>query len=177
MPSATKDCPPTACYDPPVTLSRVYIETTILSYLTSLPSRDLVRAARQQLTLEWWAQRNRFELMVSEAVLAEIARGDEQAAARRLAAAEGLPVLRATPEARELAYALIEETAMPAKAAIDAVHVALATVHGLNYLLTWNCTHIANAAMRERIEEVCRNHGFRPPVICTPEELTFEESS
>jgi hypothetical protein len=160
-----------------VALSRVYIETTILSYLTSLPSRDLIKAARQQLTLEWWAQRNRFEITLSEAVLAEIARGDSEAAARRLAAAEGLPVLRATSEARDLASALIEEMAMPARAAIDAVHVAIATVHGCNFLLTWNCTHIANAEMREGIESVCRNHGFRPPVICTPEELAYEDPS
>ena len=156
-------------------LPRVYIETTILSYLASQPSRDLVRAAHQHLTLEWWAQRDRFELLVSEAVLAEIARGDAQAAARRIAAAEGLAVLKATDEAKRLAFALIQETAMPPKAAIDAVHVSIATVHGLSFLLTWNCAHIANAAMRERIEEVCRKHGYRPPVICTPEELTVYE--
>ena len=113
--------------------------------------------------------------MVSEAVLREIARGDSQAAARRIAATEGMVVLKATPEAKDLAYAFLRESAIPPKAAMDAVHVAIATVHGVNYLLTWNCTHIANAAMRERLEEVCRNQGFKPPVICTPEELIAQE--
>jgi hypothetical protein len=156
---------------------RVYIETSVLSYLTSWPSRDLVRAAHQEVTIEWWAGRERFELFVSEAVLAEAGRGDPSAARQRLAAVEGLPALTATAEAQSLASALLRAAAMPAKAAIDAAHVAIATVHGMNFLLTWNCTHIANAVMRETIEGVCRRAGFRPPVICTPEELRQQEES
>ncbi|WP_044965720.1 type II toxin-antitoxin system VapC family toxin [Sorangium cellulosum] len=154
---------------------RVYIETSILSYLTARPSRDLVQAAHQQITIEWWAGRNRFELVVSEAVVAEASRGDPSAAARRLAAAEGLPVLSASIEAQAVARRLLEAAAMPRKAAIDAAHVAIAAVHGVNFLLTWNCTHLANAMMRRHIEAVCRESGFRPPIICTPEELAFEE--
>lgn len=156
---------------------RVYIETSVLSYLTSWPSRDLVKAAHQEVTIEWWAGRERFDLFVSEAVLGEISRGDPGAARLRLVAAEGLPALTATPEAQALAGALLRAAAMPAKAAIDAAHVAIATVHGMNFLLTWNCAHIANAVMRESIEEVCRRHGYRPPVICTPEELTLQEDT
>jgi predicted nucleic acid-binding protein len=156
---------------------RVYVQTSILSYLTALPSRDLVRAAHQQITLEWWEQRERFELFVSEAVLAESRRGDPAAANRRLAAAEGIEILNATQEAESLASALLRAAAMPAKAAIDAAHVALASVHGIDYLLTWNCTHIANAVTRLLIEAVCRGSGFQPPVICTPEELVAQEAT
>jgi hypothetical protein len=154
---------------------RVYIETTVLSYLTALPARDLVRAAHQQITLEWWAIRDAFELFVSDAVLAEARLGDQGAAARRLAAAQPLSVLAATDDAQHLANALLVAAAMPRKAAIDAVHVAIAAVNGMDFLLTWNCAHIANAAMRHRIESVCRNAGFEPPIICTPEELQPEE--
>jgi hypothetical protein len=156
---------------------RVYIETSVLSYLTAWPSRDLVQAAHQRVTSEWWTGRERFELFVSDAVLAEASRGDSDAARRRLAAAEGLPALIATAEAQSLANALLRAAAMPAKAAIDAAHVAIATVNGMNFLLTWNCTHIANAVMRETIEGVCRGAGYRPPVICTPEELVIQEDT
>jgi hypothetical protein len=154
---------------------RVYIETSVVSYLTALPSRDLVRAAHQQVTTEWWAKREGFALFVSDAVLTEVRRGDPAAAARRLSAVAGLQVLAATGEANELASALLTAAAMPRKAAIDAVHVAIATLNGMDFLLTWNCTHIANAVMRPRIETVCRDAGFEPPTICTPEELQLEE--
>lgn len=154
---------------------RVYIETTVLSYLTALPSRDLVRAAHQQVTVEWWSAREGFELFVSDAVLAEARVGDPAAAARRLAAAQSLSVLAATGDAQHLADALLAAATMPRKAAIDAVHVAIAAVNGMDFLLTWNCAHIANAVMRPRIESVCRSVGFEPPTICTPEELQLEE--
>lgn len=154
---------------------RVYVETSILSYLTAYPSRDLILAAHQQITVEWWRQRDRFDLFVSDAVLLEAARGDHAAAARRIAAAEGLAVLSATLEAQSLASALLQSTAMPRNAAIDAAHVALAAVHGADFLLTWNCTHIANAITRPLIERVCRTNGYQPPVICTPEELVHQE--
>ncbi len=157
---------------------RVYLETTVLSYLTALPSRDLVRAAHQQITAEWWTNREGFELFVSDAVLAEVRMGDDDAAARRLAATQGLQVLETTAQVQSLAEALLAAAALPRKAAIDAVHVAVAAVHvavaavnGMHYLLTWNCTHIANATMRPRIDAVCRDNGLEPPIICTPEEL------
>lgn len=154
---------------------RVYIETTVVSYLTALPTRDLVRAAHQQLTVEWWTGRDGFELFISDAVLAEARAGDPTAAARRLAALEGIPVLAATDDARALASALLSAAAMPPKAAVDAAHIAVAAINGLDFLLTWNYAHIANAAMRPRIERVCREAGFEPPTICTPEELRTEE--
>ena len=154
---------------------KVYVETTILSYLTALPSRDVVIAAHQQLTAEWWQRRDRFSLFVSDVVLMEAARGDSVAAARRLEAASGLDILSVTKEAEALASALLDASALPRTAAIDAVHVALAAAHGTDFLLTWNCAHIANAAVRPRIESVCVRHGMRPPVICTPEELAEQE--
>lgn len=156
---------------------RVYLETSVVSYLTALPSRDLIRAAHQQITLEWWAAKDTFELYVSEAVPAEARSGDPAAAARRLVALEGLPVLAATSEAESLAHAFVNAAIMPRKAAIDAVHVAVATVHGMDFLVTWNCTHIANATMRSRIQTVCRDNGFEPPTICTPEELSPQEET
>lgn len=113
----------------------------MLSYLTALPSRDLIRAARQQITVEWWAGREAFELFVSEAVLAEVRRGDADAATRRIAAAGGIPVLSTSPAAEQLAVALLSAAALPPKAAIDALHVASAAVHGMHFLLTWNCAH------------------------------------
>jgi hypothetical protein len=149
----------------------VYVETTVPSYLTAWPSRDLVRAGDQQVTRDWWARRSVYELRVSSLVLLECRAGDAEAAALRLAALDGIPVLAQTPEAEVLAETLLREVPLPARAAADALHVAVAAVNGVSYLVTWNCTHIANASLRPRIEEVCRRSGYEPPVICTPKEL------
>ena len=154
--------------------AKVFLETSVISYLTASPSRDIVSAAHQQITREWWNQRSRFDLFVSQAVLREAARGDTEAAARRLAAVKGIPVLAVTAEASELAEQFLRETVLPAKAAIDAIHIAVAVVSGMDYLLTWNCSHIANARIRIRIEETCEDVGLQAPVICTPEELMEE---
>ncbi len=143
----------------------------MVSYLTALPSRDLVQAAHQQITREWWERRSRFDLFVSEAVLEEAARGDAEAAARRLAALEGIPVLEVGAGVSGLADQLLRTSAIPA---IDAVHIAVAVANGMHYLLTWNCAHIANAALRGKIEDTCRGVGLVPPIICTPEELMEE---
>jgi predicted nucleic acid-binding protein len=156
-------------------VQRVYLETSVISYLTARPSRDLVVAGHQQLTRTWWDRRARFELFVSEAVLQETTRGDVAAAKQRAEALEGIPVLSAQPAAENLATSFIAAAALPEKAAIDAIHVALAAVHGMDFLLTWNCTHIANAVIRPQLEVLCWRSGFRPPVICTPFELLEEE--
>ncbi len=149
----------------------VYIETTIPSYLTAWPSRDLVRAAHQQITREWWDRRDGFVVYSSRLVVQESQAGDAQAAADRLTALGGIPLLEQRFDADELAEALMCGIPLPAKAAADAMHIAIAAVHGMQYLLTWNCTHIANVALRKQIEAVCRAAGFEPPLICTPEEL------
>src|SRR5947209_7105533 len=123
----------------------VYVETTVPSYLTAWPSRDLVWAAEQQLTRDWGARRSEYELRVSSLVLLECRAGDPDAAALRLAVLDGVPVLAQTPEVEALAAALLREVPLPARAGADALHIAVATVHGAGYLVTWNCTHIANA--------------------------------
>ena len=129
-------------------------------------------AAHQQLTVAWWdEQRTRYELFTSQVVLAEARAGDPEAAQRRLAVLERLPLLDVTDAAIALATMLITRQALPAQAAQDALHVAVACVHGMEYLLTWNCAHLANARLRSRIEQICRDAGYVPPIICTPEEL------
>jgi predicted nucleic acid-binding protein len=150
----------------------VYVETTVVSYLTARPSRDLVQRAHQRLTRKWWRTRRAdLELYVSPLVLQEAAGGQPARARHRVAALQDLPVLGPTPAAVELAAARVGKGPIPKKANVDAMHIAIASVHGIDYLLTWNCTHIANAAMRSQIESVCRSAGFEPPVLCTPEEL------
>lgn len=152
--------------------SKIYLETTIPSYLTSRPSRDLVTAAHQQITQEWRdTRRHAFDLFISQMVLDEAGAGDPEAAARRLAILTPLLLLNPREEEAELAQALIAQLPLPASAAADALHITIAVVNGMDYLLTWNCTHIANAALRSRIEAICRSKGFEVPIICTPEEL------
>lgn len=151
--------------------SRVYIETTVPSYLTAWPSRDLVRAAHQQITREWWSGRGGFDLYSSRLVVRECEAGDPMAAADRLAALAGIPLLEQTQDAAVLSEALLRDVPLPERASADALHIAVAAVHGIDYLLTWNCAHLANVTLRPRIEAVCRALGYEPPLICTPEEL------
>lgn len=148
-----------------------YVETTIPSYLTAWPSRDLVRAGEQQVTRDWWDRKDEYELRVSSLVLLECGAGDAVAAADRLAALDGVPVLAQTAEAEELAGDLLANVPLPPNAANDALHIAIAAVNGVAYLVTWNCKHIANATLRPQIEAICRRSGYEPPVICTPREL------
>jgi hypothetical protein len=153
----------------------VYLETSIVSYLTGRASRDVVIKAHQLVTRKWWnMQRLNFELFVSPLVLQEAATGDPTMAHRRLESVRGLPVLAVTPEATELAEQLVQKGLLPLKAEVDALHIGVAATHGIEYLLTWNCKHIANARMRSQIEWICRKLGYEPPVMCTPEELMEE---
>jgi hypothetical protein len=153
----------------------VYIETSIVSYLTARPSRDVVTLARQELTREWWNNRRaRHDLFTSDIVVGEANEGDDEAAQQRLDALQGIEELETTSEAEDLASALLEKGPLPEKAAVDALHIGIAATEGIDYLLTWNCTHIANAAMRKPIEEVCRTNGVEAPIMCTPEELMEE---
>ena len=153
-------------------LPKLYLETTIPSYLTARRSRDLRLAADQETTEEWWeTKRLEYELFVSEAVLDEAGDGDADFAARRLATLSGLPRLSVTREVGALVAQLLGEDIIPAKAAPDAVHLALSAAYGMDYLLTWNCKHIHNLKFERRIEAVCRTFGFICPIICTPAEL------
>lgn len=150
---------------------RVYLETTIPSYLTARPSQNVILLANQMATRDWWDQRVKLELYTSRLVLSECQAGDPEAASQRLAALEGIPLLPETVASADLADAIVRATALPTRALADAMHIAIAACHGIEFLLTWNCTHIANLALRSRIEEVCRAAGFEPPVIGTPTQL------
>jgi hypothetical protein len=151
---------------------RVYIETTVVSYLTARPNRDVVIAGHQQTTHEWWdTRRESYELCVSQLVRKEAGAGDPQAAQDRLDVLKTMTLLETSNEALDLAKELIQAGALPAKAADDAMHIAVAATNGVPYLLTWNCRHLANATMRPLIESVCAGKGLKAPIICTPEEL------
>ena len=151
---------------------KVYLETTIPSYLAAWPSRDLVTAAHQQVTHDWWETRRRdFDLFVSGVVIEEASAGDESAAARRLDVVANLPLLALTDEVTDFAEKLVKRGAILREKGEDALHVAVAVIHGMDYLLTWNLSHIAKAEARNRIEGICRSIGYEPPIICTPEEL------
>ena len=149
-----------------------YVETSVISYLAARPSRDVVVAAYQEVTRDWWRiAPSRFHLVASALVVSEARAGDADAARARLAALESLVLLDATFEAETLTAQLVDSGAVPPTAAEDAAHIAIATTNGVDYLVTWNFRHIANAAMRSRIEHVCRQAGYAPPVICAPNEL------
>ena len=149
-----------------------YVETSVVSYLTARPSRDVVIAAYQQITRERWrVAPDRFDLVALALVLAEAGAGDAKAAKARLDALGAVTLIEATPDAERLAQRLIDVAAMPRQAADDAAHIAIAVTNGIDFLVTWNFRHIANAAVRMRIERACRQAGFEPPVICTPNEL------
>lgn len=154
---------------------KVYLETSVISYLASWPSRDLIVAANQQLTQEWWQVRAQdFDLYISQLVIQEASAGDENAVQRRLETVESIPLLTLSEEVAAFAEALVTEGPMPREAVEDALHIAVATLNGMDYLVTWNFKHIANATMRYKIERVCRLAGYEPPIICTPQELLEE---
>ncbi|MEO8498549.1 MAG: type II toxin-antitoxin system VapC family toxin [Planctomycetota bacterium] len=153
-------------------MQSVYIETTIPSYLTAWPARNLIAAAHQAITREWWAlRRDTFQLFVSQLVITEASAGDPAAAQLRLDAVEGIPLLPSTDSVEWIANELERLGLVHANAAADAFHVAFASVHALDYLLTWNCRHIANAERLPAIEVFLRDNGFAIPNVCTPEEL------
>jgi hypothetical protein len=154
---------------------RLYLETTIPSYLTARPSRDLIVAGHQEITREWWENRAAtFRLYVSQLVIDEASAGDPAAARQRLKVLQKLPLLDITSETAELASSILAAGKIPRKAATDAAHIAIAAVHGMDFLVTWNCIHIANAAIAKALASICRQHGCECPVICTPEELMGE---
>jgi hypothetical protein len=156
---------------------RLYLETTIPSYLVARPSQDLRLAADQHATKEWWEKRrHHFDLFVSDLVLREARRGNAQFAAARLETLHDIPALAASPAAEELAERLLRDGVMPTTAADDAAHLGLAAAHSMDFLLTWNCRHINNRALGRRIERACIACGLACPVICTPTELMEEET-
>jgi predicted nucleic acid-binding protein len=150
----------------------VYIETTIPSYLVARPSRDVVLAGHQQITHEWWQNSTeRYELFISQYVIDEVSRGEQEMADNRLRVLRAIPILPSTHDVESLSRELIQRMNLPLKAQTDAYHIAIASVYGMDFLLTWNCTHINNMHMQRLIEITCQQAGYSPPVIGTPEEL------
>jgi hypothetical protein len=150
----------------------VYIETSILGYLTARPSRDLVVAANMEVTKDWWnVRRNDFQLYSSQAVAQETSQGDPEIAAQRLEILRNFSLLDLNQSVLSLAEQFLGRSNLPAKADVDAIHIAAATVHGMDYLLTWNCKHIANAQIQRKLAEISFDFGYELPILCTPYEL------
>jgi hypothetical protein len=155
---------------------KVYIETSVISYLTARPSKTILGAAHQQITLAWWETRSQYDLVISESVLRECGAGDPDAAKKRLTVLNDVPLILITEQALDIANSLVAKGIIPAKAAEDALHIAIATVNGVDYLLTWNCRHIANPEIQRGIAAHLEDIGLSLPFICTPEELLGEEN-
>ena len=150
-------------------METVYIETTIVSYLVARPSRDLVLAAHQQVTRDWWQnERGNYQCVVSTEVLREAAQGEAEMIRLRLEALEDAEIIRATPEIDALAGAFLDTGALPPSMRSDSVHLAAATLSGADYLLTWNCRHLANAHVLKRLHKEAEQRGWRLPTVCTP---------
>ena len=156
-------------------METVYVETSIFSYLTAKPSRNIIAAARQQLTIEWWEEhRSKYHIYTSNAVVAEASQGDKMRGKARLESLKKILRLEITLECQHLAEKLISGTPMPEKATDDALHAAISSYHSMNYLLTWNCRHLANAHLIPKLKSVVESEGYSFPQICTPEELMEE---
>ena len=154
---------------------KVYIETSVISYLTARPSRDVVVLAHQQVTRAWWEQRSRYQLFASRLVEDEIARDDAAASAARLEMIRGIAQLDLDANVQRLTQDLLDASALPATALEDAIHVAVCAVHRMDYLVSWNCKHIANALRFGDIARCCAAAGLAPPVICTPDLMLADE--
>ncbi len=155
--------------------SKVYLETSIISYLTAFPSSDLITAGHQLTTFDWWENhRQNFEVVASELVIQEAGLGNMQMAQKRLAILKDVKILDVNDEARNLAKMLVAKKAVPEKAAADALHIAIAVVEKIEFLATWNFKHIANAKMQAKIKGVIRAEDYEPSHICTLEELLGE---
>jgi len=152
--------------------AKIYLETSLVSYLTSTPSRDIIIASRQQITQIWWdTQRPRFTLYISPFVIQEAGAGDPDAVKKRLSAIRHIPLLEVNEEILVLANSLLAGQAIPEKSTGDALHLAIAAFHNMDYLLTWNYRHLANAERRRLIARAVQSAGYNSPVICTPDEL------
>ncbi|MGZ8218205.1 type II toxin-antitoxin system VapC family toxin [Methylomagnum sp.] len=158
-------------------MQTVYLETPFISYLTARPSRTIVGAAHQQVTRDWWErERFKYDLRVSELVLLECSKGDAEAAQQRLEITEGIPRLEIGNTVRDVARDLVQRGFIPAKVAEDALHIAIAAAHGIDFILTWNFKHIVNPIIQAHIAECLLQWNLTIPFICTPEELLGEDS-
>lgn len=149
----------------------VYIETTVIGHVAARQQPDIVVAARQLSSRRWWGIRDRYRLVVSQIVVDECSAGDTTAASERLELINNIPILAVSADAQSIADDLIANYGIPASEPRDALHISIAAVNGIQYLVTWNFRHIANAETRSIIERVCRQNGYVPPLICSPDEL------
>jgi predicted nucleic acid-binding protein len=150
----------------------IYLETTVVSYLTAKISRDIIVLAHQEITQEWWPRAiNRFEVYISEIVVEEAGLGDIEAAKKRLAVLKDFSHLELTEKVEKMAQIYMEKLKIPEKSTRDAIHIAVASVHNVDYLVTWNCAHIANAEIIKKLIKINNVFGIHTPIICTPEEL------
>ncbi|NLI77295.1 MAG: type II toxin-antitoxin system VapC family toxin [Candidatus Riflebacteria bacterium] len=150
----------------------VYLETSVISYLAAKPSGNLIVAAHQKITSDWWHHHRRhYDLAVSPIVEKEISLGDERTAQKRLGFIKGIRLLAVTPEAYRLAEILVDPGPLPEAASVDAFHIALAAVHGIDYLLSWNCKHIANVFIQKELNRRILSQGYDCPILCTPESM------
>ncbi len=150
----------------------IYLETTVVSYYASKPSRDIIVLAHQEITREWWdTALKRYDAFISEIVVEEARAGDPDAAKKRLALLKRFTHLDLNPTVEKMAQVYVEKLKIPPKALRDAVHLAVASVHSVDYLVTWNCSHIANGEVIKKLMQINMSHGIKTPIICTPEEL------
>ena len=155
---------------------KIYLESSTISYLTARPSEVLIKKFRQEQTRLWWTYRDRYDLFVSETVMEEIQRGDEEAARLRTEIIKGISVLPLSDQVERLAQVFILANAVPPTAAFDAYHIASAAVHQMDYLLTWNQRHIANPVKFRQMEELIFGFQLKPPLIVTPDHLVYREN-
>jgi hypothetical protein len=154
----------------------VYIETSIISLLKRRPSHNTVEVARQILTHQWWEeQKPDYQLVTSQYVIDEAAAGDPEMASARLLELEGIPLLPLEEKIAEVAESLIEKAILSPKSVVDALHISIAAFHRIEYLLTWNCSHIANAKIQRRIRQVLEEMAIPMPIICTPQEMVEDD--
>lgn len=156
----------------------IFIETTIPSLYVSRPSLNLLQLARQELTRQWWdSQRQQFDLFTSQLVLDEAADGEMAKAAERLQLLAGIPLLLLTEPVRALAEQLVSSGILPTVASRDAFHIAAAGVHRMDFLLTWNCKHIANPFIADQLHACFSAAGVHLPVICTPQQFSTDDNN
>ena len=157
-------------------MPQVYIETSVVSYLRQRPSGQIVAAARQLLTQRWWErERHNYTLVTSQYVIDEAGLGDPALAAERLRALADIALLDLPGDVAQIAAEIVRRDVLPADAQVDALHIAAAAFHEIDFLLTWNCKHIANAQVLPKIRELLPELGYPVPIICTPEEMVGEE--
>jgi len=149
----------------------VYVETTVVGHLAGRQQSDIIVAARQLASRKWWDVRERYQLFVSRIVLDECSAGDQLAAIERLELIGEISVLDTQTTAVALANSLVNRHGIPKTEPRDALHIAIAAVSGIEYLLTWNFKHIANPSTRDLIQRICQDSGYTPAIICSPDEI------